>query len=275
MRSSRGAPRVTTIVLAISLALSLCATSSAYKIASEALSCGGAPSASATYRAHDTIGQGPVGPLAEGATTRGHDGFWLTLPSINVPVEGSFYAVLSDEDVVVLRWTLASFSEVVELNVYRATSEEGTYELVNEDQIELASTGSYEDASVWPDTEFWYELRATLADGSEDVVAGSPAMVKTGGKLLLALYPAYPNPFGDATTMRFDVPEHVGAVSVSIYNVRGQVVRRLVDGPLERGRYERTWNGCDDRGKPVAAGIYFTTLTVDGETERQKVMLLR
>ena len=275
MRNARGHARWAALALTLCLTLWLATPSTAYKVASEAISCGGAPAVSGSYKAHDTVAQGPIGPVAEGGGMRIYDGFWLTLPSINVPVEGSFYADPAPDGAVTLRWSLASLWDIEELNVYRAESEEGPFERINEEPLDPESPGSYEDEAVWPDTEFWYELRAVLSDGSEDVVAGSPAMVRTGGTLRLALYPARPNPFGRTTTLRFDLPDHVGSVSLIVYNVNGRVVSRLVDDPVERGRHELTWDGRDAHGEPVAAGVYFARLTLDDRTKSQKLMLLR
>jgi hypothetical protein len=276
MRTMKGANRWLLLALTALAVLALAVPSAAYKRGAEVVSGGGAPSSSASYRAHDTIAQGPIGPRAEGASgTRGYDGFWLGLPSINVPVEGSFFGSVTESGTAMLRWTVAALHDVAALNIYRATSEDGPFDLLNSEPLELASPGTYEDSTVWPQTTFWYELRALMTDGTEQVVAGSPAMVTTDGRLVLTLYPARPNPFRDSATVRFDVPDHVGAVLITIYNVRGQVVRTLVDQPMERGRYERIWDGRDDSGSPAAAGVYFMSLIVDGKAERQKTMLLR
>ncbi len=277
MRVNEGANRWLLLALTALAIIAVSLPASAYKRGAEVVSGGGAPATSASYKAHDTIAQGPIGPVEEGpGGTRGYDGFWLGLPNINVPVEGSFYGSLTDNGTAMLRWTVGSLSGILELNVYRATSEDGPFVRVNEEPIEPASTGTYEDSSVWPETTFWYELRTLLNDGvTEDVVAGSPAVVTTDGRLVLHLYPASPNPFGDMTRVRFDVPDHISSVNLTIYNVRGQLVRRLVDEPLERGRYERNWDGRDDMGAPVAAGVYFARLIVDDRSEKQKVMLLR
>ncbi len=277
MSLNRGANRWLLPALTVVAVVAVALPAAAYKRGDEVVSGGGASAASASYKAHDTVAQGPIGPLAEGAGgTRGYDGFWLGLPNINVPVEGSFYGSLTESGTAMLRWTVGSLSGILELNVYRATSEDGPFVRINREPVELASTGTYEDATVWPQTTFWYELRTLMSDGvTEDVVAGSPAEVTTDGRLVLHLYPASPNPFGDVTRVRFDVPDHVSSVNLTIYNVRGQVVRRLVDEPLERGRYERVWDGRDDMGAPVAAGVYFTRIIVDDKSEKQKLMLLR
>jgi hypothetical protein len=273
MRTTRGVPRWLCLTAALCAVAVLSVPAFGYKVAADVVAGGGGHSTSPSYGIHDTVAQPPAGPIAESAGYRAHDGFWNVLSFAQTPVEGSFYGIVSEGGGVLLRWTVAELYDVIGLRLYRATSDAGPFELV--DELELESPGSYEDTTVWPDTEFWYELRVVLPDGTEDVVLGSPAMVKTGGSLLLSLYPASPNPFRGATTMRFDVPDHVGNVSITIYNVRGQVVRTLVDEQMDRGRYERAWDGRDDAGSPVAAGVYFTTLTVDGEVERQKAMLLR
>jgi len=258
------------------LAVLLLATSApAVQRAVESVNSGGAAATSASYRAHDSIGQHAIGPLGQGSTLRIYDGFWLGLPGINVPVEGVVFAVLTDGGAALLRWTVGSLAEVVGFNVYRATDEHGEYARVNGEQLPAASPGSYEDPTLWPGTTFWYEVRALHADGTEEAVAGSPASVTTPGVLTLALYPPSPNPGAGARTLQFDVPDHAGPVRLVLYNIRGQRVRTLVDGPVERGRQQCVWDGMDDAGRTVATGIYFARLDVDGRTDDQKVLVLR
>lgn len=251
------------------------APAGAAKCVAEVVSCGGGPSASGSYRVLDTVGQGPVGATAECAGVRVRDGFWVCLPFIAAPVEGAYFGTLTTDGTPLLRWTVSSLYDIVGFNVYRSTSPDGPYECVNAHLLPAESPGSYEDTSVWPGTAFWYEVRAVLVDGTEDAVTGQPVMLETSGSLALMLRPASPNPFTSETTLHFDVPDHVGAVRLAVYNVRGQVVRTLVDAPFGRGRYELTWDGRDEAGQTAAAGVYFARLDVDGRQESQKMMLLR
>lgn len=272
-----GRPQGALVVL-VCLTAALLALSSpalAIKRGTESVNCGGAASASASYRAHDTIAQCPIGPVGEGTGLRIYDGFWLTLPSINVPVQGAVFAVLSDAGTPLIRWTVGSLAGVAGFNIHRAIEEEGPFDLVNDTPLDVESPGSFEDTTTWPQTTFWYEVRALFPDGTEDVVAGSPASVTTEGRLALALHPLRPNPTSGQATVSFDIPDHSGPVHLVIYNVRGQLVRAMVEGPVDRGRHERSWDGTDDTGRPVASGVYFARLLVDGKSSDQKVMVLR
>jgi len=69
----------------------------------------------------------------------------------------------------------------------------------------------------------------------------------------------YPNPFNPTTTIKFALPE-AGAVSLSIYNLNGQLVRQLVNGEYKSGRYEVVWDGRSDAGISVATGLYVYVL---------------
>lgn len=275
MKISTGMSRPLALLTVFAAALCLALPAAAIDRGAEAVSGGGAAASSASYRSHDTIAQGPVGPMAEDTDLRAYDGFWLILPSINVPVEGAFFASVTEQGTAVLRWSVASLDGIEAFNVYRATSEDGPFTRLNDEPLPAESPGSYEDKALWPETTFWYELHAVLADGTEDVVGGWKPSIETGGRLLLALYPASPNPFAGTTSIRFDVPDHAGAVRVLVYNVNGRLVRTLASGPVERGRHERAWDGRDDSGARVSAGVYFARLEVDGRSERQKIMLLR
>jgi len=273
-RRRTGSELVVLVCLA-AMVLAFASPALAIKRGTESVNCGGAASQSASYKAHDTIAQCPIGPVGEGGGMRIYDGFWLSLPSINVPVEGAVFAVLSDAGAPLVRWTMGSLGGIAGVNIYRATNEEGPFELVNDSPLAAESPGSFEDTTAWPQTTFWYEVRALFTSGEEDVVAGSPARVTTEGRLALALHPLRPNPTSGSTSIRFDIPDHSGPAHLIIYNVRGQVVRTIVDGPVDRGRHEQNWDGADDHGRQVASGVYFARLAVDGRSSDQKVMVLR
>ncbi|OYD17046.1 hypothetical protein CH333_02100 [candidate division WOR-3 bacterium JGI_Cruoil_03_44_89] len=70
------------------------------------------------------------------------------------------------------------------------------------------------------------------------------------------LYQNTPNPFLDATTIRYAIPEE-GKVSLEIYNVLGQRVCLLERGEREAGFYDVKWDGRDSRGVRVSGGVYF------------------
>jgi hypothetical protein len=247
----------------------------AIRCGAETMSCGGGHGEGTGFKVHDSVAQGPIGPMAEGGTFRAYDGFFLVLPGINVPVEGACFAEQMESGSVVVCWTSGALGDAVGINIYRSTSEEGPFVRVNEEPLEVQSSGSFEDASVWPETTFWYEVRVTLDSGEEDVLAGSPVIVTTRGRLALRLGTSRPNPFSDHAVLSFDLPEHTGPVGLSVFNVNGREIRRLVDGVRERGRYEIVWDGRDSSGKAVASGVYFLRLRVDGESRAQKVMVLR
>jgi hypothetical protein len=191
------------------------------------------------------------------------------------PVEGAFYAVLGADEEVVLRWTLPSLSGIYGLNVYRAVAAEGPFSRINDELLPPSSPGYYEDATVWPETTFRYELRALVADGHEETVGASAARVTTGGRLTAVLYPAVPNPFGHATAVQFDVPDEGEAVRLGVYNVRGQEVRCLVDGPMPRGRHSVVWDGRDESGAATSSGVYFVRLEAGREVRGQKLVVTR
>jgi hypothetical protein len=170
--------RAGTVLMFVSCALAvllLSVAAPAVERAAESVNGGGRAATSASFRMHDSVAQGAIGPVGQGATIRIYDGFWLGLPGINVPVEGVVFAVLSEAGTAVLRWTVGSLADVTGFNVYRATEEDGPYAKLNAEPLSAGSPGSFEDTTIWPETTFWYEVRALLVDGTEDAVTGSPA----------------------------------------------------------------------------------------------------
>ena len=65
----------------------------------------------------------------------------------------------------------------------------------------------------------------------------------------------YPNPFNPETNISFFLPE-AGNTELCIYNLKGQVVRRLISSPLGAGTHRVLWDGKDESNSPVASGMY-------------------
>ena len=84
----------------------------------------------------------------------------------------------------------------------------------------------------------------------------------------------YPNPFNPTTTISYSLPRE-GKISLSIYNIKGQLVKQLVSGSQPEGYYEIVWNGKDDTGKQVSSGIYYYRITACGKTLNKKMLMLK
>jgi len=87
----------------------------------------------------------------------------------------------------------------------------------------------------------------------------------------------YPNPFKSTTAIGYQVPAvRPLHITLTIYNIAGQKVRTLVDGPHEPCCHTVYWDGRDDQGRDLSSGIYFYQLkTSDGIKEVKKMLLLR
>jgi len=74
----------------------------------------------------------------------------------------------------------------------------------------------------------------------------------------------YPNPMQSQTTISFSIQEQ-NTIDLSIYNIKGQLVKTLINDNREKGTHSIIWEGTDDNGKSVSSGIYYYKLNVDRE----------
>jgi ABC-type amino acid transport substrate-binding protein len=72
-----------------------------------------------------------------------------------------------------------------------------------------------------------------------------------------------PNPFGARTSIRFGLAR-AGEAALEIFDTQGRRVRRLVRGTLPAGAHVATWDGADDAGAAVPAGLYMCRLVLPG-----------
>jgi hypothetical protein len=86
------------------------------------------------------------------------------------------------------------------------------------------------------------------------------------------LHQNYPNPFNPSTTIVFTTPRD-GEVTLTIHNLRGQVVQTLVDGLVTKGSRTVVWDGRNSRGTQVASGVYIYRLRMGERVAAKKLIL--
>jgi hypothetical protein len=84
----------------------------------------------------------------------------------------------------------------------------------------------------------------------------------------------YPNPFNPTTTIAYSVARNT-EVELVIFDVRGARVRTLVNAPHKPNNYKLMWDGNNERGDPVASGIYFYLMRAGEFRATKKLVLLR
>jgi hypothetical protein len=84
----------------------------------------------------------------------------------------------------------------------------------------------------------------------------------------------FPNPFNPGTEIRYDLPVK-SHVTLTIFNVLGQVVVRLVDNVQPAGKYTIQWDGKSKSGQAVSSGVYFYKLKTEKFTQVRKMLLVR
>ena len=90
-----------------------------------------------------------------------------------------------------------------------------------------------------------------------------------------SLSAAAPNPFNPATTISYEVPQSAH-IQLTVYNLLGQDVIRLVDQVQQPGRYQITWNAHNARGASVASGVYLYRMTSStGYSDSRGMTLLK
>jgi hypothetical protein len=117
--------------------------------------------------------------------------------------------------------------------------------------------------------------RVDARDGANHFTAVLlPAPTATRVPERTALQGAAPSPFRDRTTLTYALaqPDHA---ELAVFSVDGRRVRSLANGPHETGEYHVAWDGRDDAGLPVAAGLYFVRLRTPHQTWSHRLTYIR
>jgi hypothetical protein len=140
----------------------------------------------------------------------------------------------------------------------------------------------------WDSTYLYKSLRPSftnlyLAD-KNGISTGSAPSLMTGINEPITEQPAtylltqnYPNPFNSSTIIIYTIPSDLdnSKVELTIYNIQGKSVAKLVNNNLPEGNYMTRWDGRDYKGITVSSGTYYYELRIGKISETKKLMLMK
>ncbi len=84
----------------------------------------------------------------------------------------------------------------------------------------------------------------------------------------------YPNPFNPTTTIKLDLLEDE-QVKANIYNIKGQLIKTLINGRLDKGENNIIWDGIDNNNQSVSSGVYLLKVETHGRSYIRKLSLMK
>ncbi|MEE2627524.1 MAG: FlgD immunoglobulin-like domain containing protein [Candidatus Latescibacterota bacterium] len=206
----------------------------------------------------------------------------------DVPVAAelaSFTSQVTVDQDVLLQWGVASQSNNLGWEVFRSTDGRvftKVSDLVlgdgNSDEFK-----SYDfiDSNLPQVDVLYYYLNQIDLDGTTsrsqivEVLLSPTAVAELALPTANALQQNFPNPFNPETMISFDLSGDQ-VVSLTIYDMAGQVIRTLVDAqPMTVGSYKQMWDGRNNSGAKVGSGIYFYQLRAGDFIAKKKMTLLQ
>ncbi len=137
--------------------------------------------------------------------------------------------------------------------------------------VDIPAAGWY-GLTVFKATPFGFDIegeyKLTILQGVSDVPDETDLPVAT------ALAGVHPNPFNPQTTISYDLTL-AAKVALEIYDVKGALVRRLVNETMPAGRHSAVWNGEDDAGRRAASGVYVARFSAGAHRDVRKLVMLK
>jgi hypothetical protein len=118
------------------------------------------------------------------------------------------------------------------------------------------------------------DIHGNLSEFSDELHGQYPTRVESL-PTAYTLHQCSPNPFNPSTTIKFSLPES-SPVNLVIYDVSGRLVRTLIDGHvIDAGEREKQWDGLDDSGRQVSAGVYFAKMNAGEVVDVKRMALVK
>ena len=192
-------------------------------------------------------------PDSDGAVTTIEPGGFLTIFADNDVDQGVLHA----------NFTLSTDGEEIGLFAYNGAQ---VLSLNFEAQLEDTSYGQYPDGSG-----NWQQMNPTPGSSNiEELTTENLEQLPA----VFSLHQNYPNPFNPVTRINYDLPENV-QVTIKVYDLLGRNISTLLNKHQEAGYRSIVWDGRDDGGNSVAAGIYLFQIQAGDFIQSKKMVLLK
>ncbi|MDA3813752.1 MAG: lamin tail domain-containing protein, partial [Candidatus Cloacimonetes bacterium] len=136
----------------------------------------------------------------------------------------------------------------------------------------------YTYVDLIPDDDYIAGVSAVYDDGVSEIVEVPFTFNGTeGNEIVIAatkLHGNYPNPFNPVTNIAYSIKD-AGKVTLQVYNIKGQLVKTLVNEVMETGDHTAIWNGKDNTSKSVSSGVYFYKMKTQTYNSTKKMILMK
>ncbi|HQC07811.1 MAG TPA: FlgD immunoglobulin-like domain containing protein, partial [Candidatus Cloacimonas acidaminovorans] len=197
----------------------------------------------------------------------------------------SFTATQMVDGKVRVDWVTQSETNLSGFRVLRNTVAEISTAMAVSPLIEATNTSatvvySFMDSEVPGNGIYYYWLQIEDLDGGISYSAVYTVQVTTGGVTnpiipkITALLNPFPNPFNPDVTIPFDLAVD-GNVTLKIYNLKGQLIKNLLNENCKANSYRILWDGKDNEGHTVSTGTYIIRMNAPNYQASHKISLIK
>ncbi len=202
----------------------------------------------------------------------------------------SFNAVNIENNCVNIKWTTESETNMSGYHLYRSKDNNVSQAIRITNQLIPACNScvqnnySIKDIEIEQNNTYYYWLSSYGSDGSSTQYG--PVSVKINNNnetpevfTQNILKQSYPNPFKNTTAISYSISGSKNSsvpTEISIFNIKGQKVKSLITGNHSSGKdFSVTWDGTNQNGQKVQAGIYFYKIITPEFSDIKKMILIK
>jgi len=186
-------------------------------------------------------------------------------------------AVVTDNLQIQLDWESVLADDIRNYRIYRSHSI--SFVPDSESLIGETVANTFLDETVMIDEVYYYQISAVdihgnESDFSEEISANVVSLIDEVLPDVFVLEQNFPNPFNPSTTLRYGIPEETN-VSLVIYDIQGNLVKKIASGSKSAGWHSYEWDGSDDSGHLVSTGLYLARLETRSYSRTIKMLYLK
>jgi len=148
--------------------------------------------------------------------------------------------------------------------------------------MDIIISDSYSDESFYYYVKASYSGKLTYPSNTVSILGETFEQIEDIKKVLVeetvpekyGLSQSYPNPANPSTFIEFTLPE-ASDIHLAIYNLRGQIVNVLMEGPIQAGFHHVVWDGVDKNGNALPSGLYVYRLKTGSKVFTRKLSLMK